>query len=168
MLHHVSISAIDPLRVATVLAEVMQGFVAPFPPNPGSYLVATGDSYGTMLEIYPLGSQILPGLGTEAEATFSLHPHPHRYTDTHIAVSVNTSEKDIKCIAAREGWRAVRCNRDDLFEVIEFWVENRLMVEFLPPALAARYLEVMQPQNLAKLAAAAQAGANLVEALVIA
>jgi len=42
----------------------------------------------------------------------------------------------------------VRCNRDSFFDVIEFWVENTLMLELLPPAFTRQYLMFMQPQNL--------------------
>ncbi|MDX2096174.1 MAG: hypothetical protein SFW36_00225 [Leptolyngbyaceae cyanobacterium bins.59] len=150
MIHHVSFAAINPFHVATVMAEVMQGTVAPFPPNPGSYIVIAGDEHGTMLEIYPLNSQILPGLSNE-EAVFAETPNPSRFTATHIALSINNNEETICQIAAREGWRVLHAERDGFFEVIEFWVENRLMVELLPPSIAPRYLAFMQPQNLAKL-----------------
>jgi hypothetical protein len=36
------------------------------------------------------------------------------------------------------------CDRDVL-KVVEFWLENRLMLEFMPPELATEYLQFMQP-----------------------
>jgi hypothetical protein len=41
--------------------------------------------------------------------------------------------------------------------VIEFWLENRVMIEFLTPEMANQYLTLMQPENLQK----AFAGSNL-------
>jgi hypothetical protein len=35
--------------------------------------------------------------------------------------------------------------------VIEFWVENQLMLELLTPAIAHKYLNAMHPQNLEQL-----------------
>jgi hypothetical protein len=37
MIHHLSIAARDPRRVASVLAEIMGGRALPFPPTPGSF-----------------------------------------------------------------------------------------------------------------------------------
>ena len=42
-------------------------------------------------------------------------------------------------IAAREGWRALVLPRGG-FDVIEFWIDNTVMVELLTPAMAADYL----------------------------
>ena len=150
MIHHISLPARDPLHVANVLAEVLNGRVGLFPPNINSYLVLVGDKYGTLVEIYPLGSELMPGQGQEG-VTFCQNAHPYAYSAVHAALSVSTSQEQIEQIAAREGWRAVRCDRDGWFDVIEFWVENRLLLELLPPALAPQYLHAMQPQNLEQL-----------------
>ncbi len=147
MIHHISIAAENPLRVAQVLAEIWQGQVAPFPPHPGSYMVLALDEQGTMLEVYPAGVQLMPGSGN-GEVMFVPNAPAFGFTATHAAISVPVGQAEIEQIATREGWRAVRCNRDDLFEVIEFWVENRMMIELLTPELAPRYLALMHPANL--------------------
>jgi hypothetical protein len=51
------------------------------------------------------------------------------------------SQADITNIATREGWL---CRRNDRaqFPVIEFWIENRLMCELLPPEFAREYLRI--------------------------
>lgn len=152
MLHHFSIAAENPARVAQALAELLQGEVAPFPPHPGSFMALALDDYGTMIEVYPAETELMPGFGSE-QVTFSSNAFASPFSSTHVAISVPTSQEQIERIAAREGWRAVRCNRDDYFDVIEVWVENKLMLEFLPPALAARYVAFMQPQNLQKVLA---------------
>lgn len=64
-----------------------------------------------------------------------------RYTDIHAAISVPIIQQEIEEIGVRKGWRVVRCNRDSFFDVIEFWVENRLMIEFLTPEMASQYLK---------------------------
>lgn len=158
MIHHVSISAENPLHVAEVLAEVCQGKCAPFPPHPGSYMVLTMDPHGTMIEVYPSGTELIPGYGQEP-VNFAENPFASAYGAIHLALSVPSSQETIEQIADREGWRAVRCDRDGFFEVIEFWVENTLMVELLPPAIAPKYVNFMQPENLEKLFAAMQAEA---------
>ncbi|MGF1518637.1 MAG: hypothetical protein ACFCVB_12640 [Nodosilinea sp.] len=43
------------------------------------------------------------------------------------------------------------CDRDGLFNLVEFWVENRLMLELLPPVMAEGHLQAMSPGNLTAL-----------------
>lgn len=152
MIHSISLPARDPYHVANVLAEVVNGWVAPFPPNINSYVVIAGDEYGTLIEIYPLGSEIMPGYGTEP-AIFCQNAHPYAYTAIHAAISVPTHQKAIEQIGVREGWRVLPCNRDGLYDVIEFWIENRLMLELLTPAIAPQYLTAMKSQNIELLMA---------------
>jgi hypothetical protein len=158
MLHHFSMAAENPSHVAQVLAEVWQGTCAPFPPHAGSFMALAMDAYGTMIEVYPAETELMPGFGTEA-VTFAGNTFASPFSATHVAISVPSSQEKIERIAAREGWRAVRCNRDGYFDVIEFWVENKLMLEFLTPSMTARYCEFMQPENLAKLLAAEETAA---------
>src|SRR6266571_4581372 len=54
------------------------------------------------------------------------------------------SRKQIEAIGAREGWRAKTFGRGmrgrkPFFHVIEFWLENRLMIEVVPPAMVREY-----------------------------
>ncbi len=140
MIHHISIAVKNPNHVAQVLAEILKAQAVPFPPNPGSYMVIPFDEHGTAIELYPLGSQIEPGEGDE-QAVFVHTAMTSRFTDIHAAISVPTSQEEIEQIGVREGWRVVRCNRDSFFDVIEFWVENRLMIEFLTPEMASVYLK---------------------------
>jgi len=71
--------------------------------------------------------------------------HPN-FTATHAAISVAHDEARIKDIAANEEWRAITCDRGD-FKVIEFWVENRVMIEFLTPEMARDYLRAINPER---------------------
>lgn len=150
MIHHISIPANDPLHVAQVLAEVFDGKVGIFAPNPNSYIAIAGDEYGTLIEIYPSNSQIIPGQG-DRQAWFQQNTHPATYSAVHAAISVPTSWEQIERIAAREGWRVLLSSRDGLFDVIEFWVENQLMLELLTPTIVHKYLNAMHPKNLEKL-----------------
>ena len=59
MLFHVSIEADDPRRIAEVIAELWDGAAAPFPSvTPGSWVALSGDERGTMIEIYPRGTEL--------------------------------------------------------------------------------------------------------------
>lgn len=154
MIHHISIAVNNPLLVAQVLAELLNGKVIPFPHNPGSYVALAFDAYGTLIEVHPRGMELRPGLGKNA-VRHQVNPYPSAYTATHAAISILASEAEIRSIAAREGWRVERYQRGDaFFEVIEFWVENHLLLELLPPELSAQYLTFLEPRSLKEFLAA--------------
>ncbi|MBD2037017.1 hypothetical protein H6F76_18745 [Leptolyngbya sp. FACHB-321] len=153
MIHHLSITAHNPQHVAQILAELLQGEAFPFPAAnvPNSYVAVPLDSYGTTVDVHPFNTELLPGSG---ENGFQLKPNPDAsiYTATHAAISVPTSEEQICEIAAREGWRSVK--RSGFFDVIEVWLENRVLIELLPPTFADQYLAFMEPQALKRFLAA--------------
>ncbi|MGE5146591.1 MAG: hypothetical protein ACM3N5_07565 [Candidatus Eiseniibacteriota bacterium] len=143
MIHHASIPARDPHRVATVLAELIGGRVYPFPPLPGAYQVVSGDARGTMLEIYPDGVRLEPTDGIFTPTT------PPAYHPFHILLSVPAGRADIERIGAREGWRtdfsvAGYRGQPPAFQLYRMWVENRLLVEFIPDSMVGEYERFMQ------------------------
>jgi hypothetical protein len=149
MIHHLSISAENPVKVAQVLGELWHGQVAPFFPYSDSYVVFKLDDSGTLIEVYPLGTELFPGTGDE-QVGFTSNPRSSAYSATHAAISTLASEAEIIAIANREGWRALRCSRDGFFDVVELWIENRVLLELLPPDIVPKYLAFMQPRSLQK------------------
>ena len=143
MIHHISIAAENPLHVADVLAEIWNSKVFKFP-YPGSYVVFPFDNYGTGIEVFPLECVMVPASDTEPSKVIQIS-HASSFVATHAAISVPASQEELEQIGKREGWQVARCNRG-LFDVIEFWLENRLLLEFLPPDLATQYLQSIQPQ----------------------
>jgi hypothetical protein len=150
MIHHISISAQDPERVARVIAELWQAEALPFPPFPGAYIVVRNDGHGTAIEVSPLGLELRPGEGDQ-EVQPRMNDRFSPYTATHAAISVEINEERIREIAAREGWRVGTFDRGGAFRLIEFWVEDRFMLELLTPAMARRYLDVMTPEGYAEI-----------------
>ncbi|MBD2678269.1 MULTISPECIES: hypothetical protein [Nostoc] len=149
MIHHISIAANNPRHVAEVLAKLLGGKVAPFTPHPGSYVAVAMDEQGTLIEVYPLGTELIPGDG-EQQVKFRENKNSSQFDAVHAAVSVPVSQKEIEEIGASEGWRVLHCNRGK-FEVIEFWIENRLMIELLSPEIVSQYLNFIHKKNLEKL-----------------
>lgn len=153
MIHHISIAANNPFHVAEVIAEIFAGQAAPFPEHPGSYIALMLDAQGTMIEVHPHGTELKPGTIVEPCQTVQ-NSSASPYTPTHAAISVPTSENQIRAIAEREGWHVARFDRAGFFEVIELWIENQQMIELLPLELAATYLAFMHPKNLQQFLAA--------------
>jgi hypothetical protein len=151
MIHHISIAALQPLHVAQVLAELFQGQVIPFPNHEGSFVALTFDAHGTMIEIHPKGTELIPGADDEAVLHIQ-NSLASSYIPVHAAISVPVSEFKIYEVGLREGWRVARFNRG-FFDVIEFWVENHMLLELLPAADAERYLDFMHPESLQQVLA---------------
>ena len=135
MIHHLSISAIEPAVVASAFAEIFDGVVIPFRPNEGSFMVFQLDDHGTEIEIHPADIRLHPeGRGFEKQ------PVPQG-SPTHFAISVAASQDKIMAVAARHGWLCQRTQRAE-FPLVELWIENRTLCELLPPDCAEKYLEV--------------------------
>lgn len=157
MINHVSIAVNDPERVANFVAELWDGRVYPFPPAPGSFFVLANDGRGSALEITPAGTVIIPGKGMpdendlsavteEYEAHFVKSEYVPQYVATHININTQKSIDEIRELAKREGWRVLVCNRGEgLFQLVEVWVENNLMLEVMTPEQTARYIEITSP-----------------------
>src|ERR1700761_3102323 len=152
MIHHVSISAREPQHVAEVLAELMAGTCHPFPGGiADSFMAVAGDNNGTMIEVYPEAVVLEPGQGDQ-----QVHAAQARevgYEPFHLLLSVPLTEAEVQRIGDREGWRTRRFGRGapsekPFFDVIEVWVENRLMIEVATPDMVSAYLDLFQPAKL--------------------
>ena len=143
MLYHASISAYEPARVAAALARLWGGEAHPFPPVPGAHVALAGDDRGTLIEVHPFGVEMMPGVNEVAYARGGQTP---AHSTTHLAVGTDLDEAEVAAIAREEGWRALRCDRGP-FEVIELWLENRILVEILTPDMQRRYVSAITLAN---------------------
>ncbi len=149
MLHHISLDARNPLRVASVLAEILNGKVYKFL-IPGSYIAMPFDNYGTHFVVFKEGDVWTPG--SDAESAKVLQTAPTKFVASHAAISVPTTHQQIEQIAQQQGWRVlIRKQGDAPFSAIEFWVENRILFEFLPPEFVPQYLQTMQPEMIEQI-----------------
>ncbi|MBP1772231.1 MAG: hypothetical protein H6P99_1394 [Holophagaceae bacterium] len=143
MIHHISIPARDPRHVAQVLAELLQGYAGPFiGPIPGAWVVYAEDVFGTGIEVYPEATVLVPGAGDGmGEAALREAPPAVAF---HALISVPVDRAVIESIGAREGWRTRHFWRGPnpqvrLFELYEFWVENRVMLELVTEDMVPAY-----------------------------
>lgn len=145
MIFHFSIAAKDPRHVASVVAELWRGRIQPFPPvSEGSWMALALDDRNTLIEVYPLGCELQPGEG-DADAVGVINAEAPRLTATHAAVATPLGEAEVFAIAEREGWQAKYRKRGGAFGVIEFWIENRVMLEVLTAEMQAEYLAMGRP-----------------------
>jgi hypothetical protein len=162
MIHHVSIAAANPRHVSEVLAEVMGGKSYPFPGGfHDSFIAMNGDPHGTAIEVYPDGTVLRPD---GADAVRPDYPGPAEdYWPFHLLLSVTADQATIERIGQREGWTTRLCGRGapgqkPIFHVIEFWVENRLMIELAPKEMIGAYERALQFEMLDRMFPAPAAG----------
>jgi hypothetical protein len=152
MIHHVSISAREPEHVAAVLAELMKGRAYPFPGGVAdSFMAVSGDEHGSMIEVYPETVTLVPG--KDDKQVQAAHDAMAGYAPFHLLLSVPIDRATVERIGEREGWRTRYFGRGapdqpPAFHVIEFWVENRLMVEVATPDMLAEYTRMIRYEAL--------------------
>src|SRR5712692_3051168 len=105
VIHHFSIPARDPVRVARVLADLIGGRAYRFPgPLPGAAMAVSGDRHGTMIEIYPETVVMAPGDG-EGPVAYRNAPAERSHAGFHALLSVPHDRATIERIGAAAGWR---------------------------------------------------------------
>jgi len=138
-IHHVTVPARDPERVARVLAELLGGRVIPIPHPRGTLLVYAGDADGTAIEVWPAN---LRGAVGEHELTLRDLPLPEAWPH-HAYVSTEAADAEgILAVFAREGWKAekVRNGPPNLgFSLVRGWLENHAAIELVGPDMRLEY-----------------------------
>src|SRR3712207_5212755 len=89
-IHHFTVPARDPDRVAQVLAEMLGARVIPLPHPTGTRLVYGNDSDGTAIEVWPAG---LRGRSGDAELRLTELPLPEGWPH-HGYISTDASTAD--------------------------------------------------------------------------
>lgn len=136
MFHHISIPVDNPLHVARVLAEIWQGRCLPFAICPGGYIVLADDKYGTAIELIPSKMKVKPG---QKQAEYKPSDRSSHFSAIRAAISVPINQNKIEQIGMRENWLVILANRSQ-FQVIEFWVENKFLLELMTPVMTRKYL----------------------------
>src|SRR4029079_5655557 len=138
MIFHISIAADDPKRTATMLAELWRGEAFPFPMvAKGSWVAHAGDDRRSTIEVYPRDMAIYR---TDRAAEEKYEP-VSRYGPFHAAVATPLSIGEIEEIGRKYGCHTSLCQRGPWFRVVEFWVDNSLMLEMMTPEMQREYQE---------------------------
>jgi len=138
-IHHFTVPARDPARVAGALAEILGARVVALPHPPGTHLVYAGDADGTAIEVWPAGLRIEPSLHDLALRDLPLpEAWPH-----HAFITSETCTSDaILAIFAREGWRAERVQNGPPgqgFSLVRGFIENHTAIELGGSDMRAEY-----------------------------
>ena len=142
MIFHFSISADDPKKTATMLAELWRGEAFYFPMvSKGSWVAHAGDDRRSTIEVYPRDLAFYPadGEGEQREEPVS------RHSAFHAAVATPLSIEEVQEIGRRYGCHTSLCQRGP-FRVIEYWVDNALMLEMMTPEMQQEYQRSVTPE----------------------
>ena len=143
MIFHISISADDPKRTATMLAELWRGEAFPFPMvGKGSWVAMAGDDRRSTIEVYARDMALYP---TDRAGEERYEP-VSRHGAFHAAVATPLSIEEVEAIGGRYDCHTSLCNRGP-FRVIEFWVDNCLMLEMLTSEMQAEYQNSITVEN---------------------
>jgi hypothetical protein len=118
-------------------------------------MATSGDANGTMIEVYPERTTLnIPD--RDDQVVFADNPAPPQTWPFHVLLSVQREAEEVERIGTREGWRAKTFGRGmrghkPFFHVIEFWLENRLMIEVATPAMAQEYLDFLEGAQTATM-----------------
>lgn len=138
-IHHFSVPAHNPERVARVLAELLGARVVPLPHPQGNLLVYAGDSDGSAIEVWPAG---LRGSVGDRELTLRDLPLPEAWPH-HAYVTSDACDPDAVVAAfAREGWRVEKIHNgppDAGFSLVRGWIENHTSIEIGGSAMRRQY-----------------------------
>jgi hypothetical protein len=159
MIAHFSIPARDPRRTAEVFGRLIDGAVMPFPVVEGAWVAIAHDGSGVGVEVVPAATAHHMGEGDRDYAVSANGPfvmpwetqirpdgQSQAASGFHIALTTRLSADEIIALGREQGWRAVHCDRGGVFELVELWIDNRHLVEVMPPEGAARYLAFYNPE----------------------
>jgi hypothetical protein len=90
------------------------------------------------------------------QVVFGENQAPPQSWPFHVLLSVPLQPEQVERIGAREGWRAKTFGRgmkghEAFFQVIEFWLENRLMIEVVSPAMGREYEDFLKSAQTAMM-----------------
>lgn len=152
MILHASIPAANPAQVSAVLAQLIGGQSFVFPPFDGAYIAISHVQAGLSLEVYPDDLQLLPdSAGGDVLGLSGQVPASHGAF--HLALATSLDREAIFRLAEQHGWCCRELRRGGVFSLIEFWVENRLLIELLTPEMNAEYRAVVTPSSWAAMLA---------------
>jgi hypothetical protein len=147
---HVSVAA-------RALAEIWGGVAYPFFPLLGAWIAFSGDEPSSQVEFYPDKTELEP-VDTREDYAFRTNPTASSLTPTHIALKAPSDRATVERIAAREGWRCRLGNRGGAFDVVDLWIEDRLMIEVVTPDLVADFDRAMNATRWGEVAARLASG----------
>jgi hypothetical protein len=152
-IHHFTVPARDPQRVARALAEILDARVIPMPHPHGNLLVYAGDADGSAIEVWPAA---LRGSADGRELELRELPLPEAWPHHAYITSDACDPQRVLEIFAREGWQAALVHNGPPhagFDLVRGRIENQTPIEIGGREMRAQYERFFREATAGALAA---------------
>lgn len=145
MILHASITADRPEHTARLLGELLGGGAMPIRgPGEGTWLAAGPKPIGNVVEVLARGSEFHRRAGDHVE---TMRRTEQRHSGFHLLLESPLEEEEIMAVTKREGVSAHRTS-NGLIDLIEVWIDECLLIEFVTPAMATAYYALFEPEKI--------------------
>jgi hypothetical protein len=143
MILHASVVADEPRATAETLAKLLGGIALPVGPGDGTWSAIGPDPVGNLISVLARGSEFHRA-GDHVETRLGT---PVRHSAYHLLIDTALSEAEVFELADYRGCHALRA-KHGAFDVIEFWLDDCLLVEVATPELGRAYRETIHSDEL--------------------
>ena len=143
MILHASVTADDPQHTAETLAQLLGGIALPVGPGAGTWSAIAPEPVGNMISVLARGSEF-HRTGGHVETRIG---SPVRHSAFHMLVDTPLPETEVLRLADERGCHAHRA-RHGAFDVIEFWIDDCLLIEVATPELGRAYRAMIHSEEL--------------------
>lgn len=143
MIQHVSVTADQPREAAGTIAALLGGRAVPIGPVEGTWTAIGPELVGNIVEVLPRGSEFhRNGSHVETRAGEAV-----RHSGFHVMIESPLAEEDVMQLAEEHGACACRAKHGP-FDLLEFWIDDCLLIEVLPPNFASAYRRILTSGEL--------------------
>ena len=143
MILHASVVADEPRSTAETLAVLLGGMALPVGPGEGTWSAVGPEPIGNLISVLARGSEF-----HRTNDHVETRPgKPVRHSAYHLLIETPLAESQVLDLALERGCAAHRA-RHGAFDVIEFWIDDCLLVEVVTPELSKSYRATLHSDEL--------------------
>ena len=143
MILHASVAADEPRAAAETLAILLGGTALPLGPGEGTWSAVGPEPVGSLISVLKRGSAFYPA----PDHVETRQAEPVRHSAFHMLLDTPLSEAEVMRLAEERGCHALRA-RHGAFDVIEFWIDDCLLIELVTPELGQAYRATLVSEEL--------------------
>lgn len=143
MILHASVVADEPKATADTLALLLGGIALPVGPGEGTWSAVGPEPIGNLISVLARGSEF----HRSAEHVETRCGALARHSAFHLLIDTPLSESEVLLLAEERGCHAHPA-KHGAFEVIEFWIDDCLLIEVVTPELGQTYRRVIHSDEL--------------------
>jgi hypothetical protein len=143
MILHASVVADEPKATAETLAKLLGGIALSVGPGEGTWSAIGPEPIGNLISVLARGSEFHRSGGHVA----TRRGEPVRHSAFHMLIETPLSEREVLELAKERECHAHRA-KHGAFDVIEFWIDDCLLIEVATPELGQAYREMVPSAEL--------------------